>query len=173
MKKTFLILVLRTKKGHISFTGELRQIVPRGSRSSVPKLGLSVISPFLDKIVTICCVGFGLLNCWSSVQIPSPIIGSLHAQGVSCTSLIGWGFSSLIQRCKIKISAVRVNSFSGLSIVMENLHFNNSQHYIFSNSIIIKMAHNIIQSNILRSPCVMALILSENTNSVMQLSEQL
>ena len=171
MKTTFLILVLQTKKGHISSHRELRGAL-RGVAVLSIKVGPEHSCRSID-FDTMPCVRFGLLNCWYSVQIPSPLLGSLHALEVSCTSLIGWGFSSLIQRCKIKISAVRVNSFSGLSIVMENLHFNNSQHYIFSNSIIIKMAHNIIQSNILRSPCVMALILSENTNSLMQLSEQL
>ena len=59
------------------------------------------------KINTICHVRFGLLVCQSSVQRPGPLLGSPHLHGVKHTTLTGWGFSSHIQRCKIKYRLFR------------------------------------------------------------------
>ena len=103
LKTIFLLLVSRTRKGLKSFT-EWSETIWMGGVAVLQGSNeiRSLITPYTDKRSQFILVGCGLLNCWSSVQKPSPLLGSPYAQGMSRTSLTGWGFSSLPQGCKIK-----------------------------------------------------------------------
>ena len=115
LKMTFLILVLRTRKGHISSHGELLIIYSGGWTYSGPKLDMSVITPCRKKKHTICHVGFGLLICRINVQLPSPLLGSPLAQGVKQTSLAGRS-NSYLSKNKRNMMAVQMNSFFYTSV---------------------------------------------------------
>ena len=51
-------------------------------------------------------VQFSLLNCWINAQLPSPLLGSPHAQGVRHTSLTGWSNSHFSKDIKQNVLAV-------------------------------------------------------------------
>ena len=94
LKMTFLILDLRTTKGHIPFTGIYKRFIP-GVAILRPTVGFECGGNPLPDINDSQLAVSDLAHqfCWINVQLPSPFLGSPLAQGVRQASLRGWSNS--------------------------------------------------------------------------------